>query len=511
MHAAIYTRVSTDDQRDGASLDVQRERCIAYAEAQGWSVVAEFSDPGVSGAVFFEREQLIAALEAAQRGEVQILVAYNLDRFSRGIWPQLTEAAERAGLRLVTADGVIDTADDERELPADMYEAFAKEQRRLTVKKSMASRAARVRNGNWVGGVAPFGHSIEKGERGSTLVLNCDEQVIVLRAFALMLDENCSPGQTADRLNAEGFRKRGARWTSRNLIQTLGRSTLDGRFVYGKDKRAKTKHDAEHYGVKGHEVEVPRVVPRARFAAMQQLLAGVKWTKKTAHAYPLSRRIVTPDGHFFTGRWDTSNQVRRYRCAQRYEYSRVGAERGEERCSHREISAGKIERAVWDALMSELRSPRLEELFELRDAGPTDSEAAETAITRLTKQIAKLRKDRLDREARGLRDGYSKAAIQQVLDEIDQDIATAESELAAARSWAENAVRLEAQREAFDRMQEFASLMNSPDADLMARVFEAFDVRVTLGSEGNCEVEVMAPLEPGSEYLLADRRNSADV
>src|SRR5690348_12853361 len=228
MNAAIYTRVSTDDQRDGASLDVQRERCIDYAVAQGWTVAAEFSDPGISGAAFFERKELLGALAAAQRGEIQVLVAYNLDRFSRGVWPQLTEAAERAGLRLVTADGVIDTADDERELPADMYEAFAKEQRRLTVKKSMASRAARVRDGKWVGGVAPYGHRIEKGERGSTLVLDADEQVIVERAFALMLDEGCSPGETAARLNADGFRKRGARWTSRNLIQTLSRDTLDG-------------------------------------------------------------------------------------------------------------------------------------------------------------------------------------------------------------------------------------------------------------------------------------------
>src|SRR5205085_8513020 len=165
----------------------------------------------VSGASFFNRKELLEALAAAQCGEIQVLVAYNLDRFSRGVWPQLTEVAERAGLRLVTADGVIDTADDERELPADMYEAFAKEQRRLTVKKSMASRAARVRDGKHVGGVAPFGHRIAKGERGSVLVLDSDEQLAVERAFALLLDEGCSPKDAAARLNAEGFRKRGAR------------------------------------------------------------------------------------------------------------------------------------------------------------------------------------------------------------------------------------------------------------------------------------------------------------
>lgn len=499
---AIYTRVSTDDQVQGASLAVQRARCEEHAASRGYEIAQVYEDDGISG-VLDSRPALDALRAAYSRGEFDLVIATRHDRLSRDGILGLTLLAE---LRVEFTD-----EQNEEGLMRYVRLGAAEEERERILSRTMGSRAHRVKSGNWVGGVAPFGHSIEKGERGSALALNCDEQRIVERAFALMLDENCSPGQAAARLNAEGFRKRGARWTSRNLIQTLGRSTLDGRFVYGKDKRAKTKHDAEHYGVKGHEGEVPRVVSAPRFSAMQQLLAGVKWTKKTSHAYPLSRRIVTPDGHFFTGRWDTSNEVRRYRCAQRYEYCRVGALHGEDRCSHKEISAGKIERAVWDALMSELRSPRLEELFELRDAGPTDSEAAQTAITRLTKQIAKLHKDRLDREARGLRDGYSKAAIQQVLNEIDQDIATAESELAASQAWAENATRLEAQREAFDRMQDFAALMNSPDADLMARVFEAFDIRVTLTSEGSCAVEVMAPLEPGSEYLLADRRNSADV
>lgn len=42
--AAIYTRVSTDKQQDGASLDVQLDACRNYCESNGLIVVAEFSD-----------------------------------------------------------------------------------------------------------------------------------------------------------------------------------------------------------------------------------------------------------------------------------------------------------------------------------------------------------------------------------------------------------------------------------------------------------------------------------
>src|SRR5262249_50724381 len=48
--AAIYCRVSTDQQVGGTSLTRQRSQCIGYATAAGWSVTAVFVDEGISGA-----------------------------------------------------------------------------------------------------------------------------------------------------------------------------------------------------------------------------------------------------------------------------------------------------------------------------------------------------------------------------------------------------------------------------------------------------------------------------
>ena len=51
MRAATYARVSTQEQADtGTSLDTQRDRTRAYVDAQGWELVAEYVDEGVSGA-----------------------------------------------------------------------------------------------------------------------------------------------------------------------------------------------------------------------------------------------------------------------------------------------------------------------------------------------------------------------------------------------------------------------------------------------------------------------------
>jgi DNA invertase Pin-like site-specific DNA recombinase len=53
--AAIYTRVSTDEQAsDGYSLAEQERQALAKIEREGWVHVNTFSDPAVSGA---ERER----------------------------------------------------------------------------------------------------------------------------------------------------------------------------------------------------------------------------------------------------------------------------------------------------------------------------------------------------------------------------------------------------------------------------------------------------------------------
>jgi DNA invertase Pin-like site-specific DNA recombinase len=49
MKVAIYTRYSSDNQRD-ASIADQLRLCREFAARQGWTVVQEFTDHAISGA-----------------------------------------------------------------------------------------------------------------------------------------------------------------------------------------------------------------------------------------------------------------------------------------------------------------------------------------------------------------------------------------------------------------------------------------------------------------------------
>ena len=73
MRAATYARVSTQEQADtGTSLDTQRDRTRAYVDAQGWELVAEYVDEGVSGAAD-RRPDLDRLMGECRDGNVDVI------------------------------------------------------------------------------------------------------------------------------------------------------------------------------------------------------------------------------------------------------------------------------------------------------------------------------------------------------------------------------------------------------------------------------------------------------
>ena len=81
--AAIYTRYSSDNQRD-ASIEDQLEVCSRYAELKGWTVVRKFEDRAISGAST-ARPGFQAMLSEAENGEFEIVLAESIDRLGRRV------------------------------------------------------------------------------------------------------------------------------------------------------------------------------------------------------------------------------------------------------------------------------------------------------------------------------------------------------------------------------------------------------------------------------------------
>jgi DNA invertase Pin-like site-specific DNA recombinase len=82
-----YYRVSTQKQgRSGLGLEAQRKAVFSFAEAEGFEIVAEFTEveTGKGSDALDRRPQLKAALRAAKKVRCEVAVA-KLDRLSRDV------------------------------------------------------------------------------------------------------------------------------------------------------------------------------------------------------------------------------------------------------------------------------------------------------------------------------------------------------------------------------------------------------------------------------------------
>src|SRR5262249_49927512 len=111
MKAAIYCRVSTDEQTKGTSLATQEERCLAFIESRGWEAISPpYVDDGVSGAKE-SRPALDRLLIECGEGKVGVIVATEIDRFTRDerLWHNWKHLLTSFGVSIVTCDGTVDT------------------------------------------------------------------------------------------------------------------------------------------------------------------------------------------------------------------------------------------------------------------------------------------------------------------------------------------------------------------------------------------------------------------
>src|SRR5712672_800501 len=90
FRCAIYTRKSSDEglEQNFNSLHAQREACEAYIQSQtheGWSLVkTAYDDGGFSGGTM-ERPALKRMLADVERGLVDTIVVYKVDRLTRSL------------------------------------------------------------------------------------------------------------------------------------------------------------------------------------------------------------------------------------------------------------------------------------------------------------------------------------------------------------------------------------------------------------------------------------------
>lgn len=186
--AAVYLRISKDDQANGLAVERQREDSLKIIAERGWELVREpYVDNAISASKRNVKRPAYDQMEADYAaGKFEALVCYELDRLTRQ--PRQLEdwidAAEERGLVLVTANGEADLATDSGRLFARIKASVARaeierkgaRQKRANLQRTQQGKPApgRRRYGYEVDGVTPregeaevvramFGHIADGG------------------------------------------------------------------------------------------------------------------------------------------------------------------------------------------------------------------------------------------------------------------------------------------------------------------------------------------------------------
>jgi DNA invertase Pin-like site-specific DNA recombinase len=215
-----YVRVSTEDQHLGP--DAQRAAIDRWCSQQGATVAAVFEDLGVSGGAPLEkREGLVAALNALGEHGAGVLLVAKRDRLARDtmVAAMVERLTERAGARVMSADGVGNGEGPEGMLLRGLMDLFAQYERALIRTRTKAALAIKRGRGERVGGVAIGFQLADDGIH----VKDVPAEKAVLHRIRTLKDEGFSVRCIAAKLNAEGVPARGARWHPTTVARCLAR------------------------------------------------------------------------------------------------------------------------------------------------------------------------------------------------------------------------------------------------------------------------------------------------
>lgn len=217
--AALYLRVSTEGQADGFGLDAQRAKLHMLAAVEGWQVVTEFVDAGVSGRKA-QRPGLDALLAAVEAREIDVVMIGALDRLGRStrIVLDLVERITSTGAELYSAREKLDTSTPTGRFILTVFAALAELDRANIVQRTSEGREERAKVDGDKGGRMPYGYS--RTDEGPAIV--AERAAVVRRIFAERV-EGRTLRQIAEGLNADGVRPPGlaARWYASSVAEVL--------------------------------------------------------------------------------------------------------------------------------------------------------------------------------------------------------------------------------------------------------------------------------------------------
>lgn len=367
--AAVYCRVSTDDQAERGTIESQVEYAEKYCELNQIAIVKIYKDDGITGTIPLQERPAGAELIAdAKAGLFSTLLVFKLDRLGRvtRIIINAIYDLEQYSVKLKSMTEPFDTSDPSGRFLLTILAGVADLERSNILQRMQLGTNRAAAAGKWLGGIVPYGYIVNDDrflEVSETEIpgTGMSEADVIRLIFRLISEEKMSSIAVADRLNSLGIppsyvlrgvkgkrhkRTRGV-WRSGRVLCIAKNTLYYGVHKYGK----RSPHNRELI-----EREVPAIVSKEVWDVTQEILhsnqiMSVRNAKNTYLLRGLIRCAMC--GSTYTG--VNSKGKRYYTCNGKRNYKKTLRER----CNAHSFSMDWIDNEVWSDCMKFIDNPDL--------------------------------------------------------------------------------------------------------------------------------------------------------
>ncbi|MBI3313295.1 MAG: recombinase family protein [Candidatus Omnitrophica bacterium] len=341
IRAAIYTRVSTEDQaREGYSLSIQKDYLVDFAKREKFEIhFADnkskiYEDDGYSG-YSLDRPAINQLLRDARARKFDLILVYKLDRFSRRLRDILNilDELDTLGVQFKSATEPYDTTTSSGKLMLQQLGSFAEFERNRIIERVVPGMVRGVQAGHWQGArYSPFGYRYDKTAK--RLIVEESEAKLVHEIF-----KRYTAGESTQEIGGDFYQRKilsrsGGEFNSSLVRKIIRNKIYIGKLVWNEhhyDKTQKTlrgcryiKNDPskiiEANGL--HEALISETVFCRAQSIMDRNRKG-KFYKRHKRDYPISGILTCAKcGSSYHGIYNVSNHMTGekrayYRCSGR--------------------------------------------------------------------------------------------------------------------------------------------------------------------------------------------------
>ncbi len=287
-HARVigYGRVSTEDQLDNYSPEIQKQAFEKDKKRYCWVDFPIMFESG-TGTSITERDVFREVLRRVQNGEADAVWAIDPDRLARPddmrLWTDIYEIFVDNNVKVVTPTRIYDLRVDNDLFSFEMEGILAKHNRRRLLQNMNRGKIAKARDGKNAGGAAPDGYLVD--QKVGKYIHDLDRKEYALLAWDLVWNHDYTLRQLVKEFDRRGIRsKSGKKWSLAHFHDMFYNEEYIGTYIYGRTKYVKDKKAGRYKRIKVPESEWIKVKNAHEPLIAEDIFYGVqaklKWRRK---------------------------------------------------------------------------------------------------------------------------------------------------------------------------------------------------------------------------------------